>query len=73
MGNKNDFEIIKRIYKQKFHENPARKLKIAIIYSYGANEGESDGIIDEECPEDTINLDQETVVYEDENTAILKY
>ena len=45
-------------FKKLFAENPSRKLKIGVIYSYGANEEESDGIIDEECPEDTINLDQ---------------
>ena len=45
-------------FKKLFEENPSRKLKIGVIYSYGANEEESDGIIDEECPEDTINLDQ---------------
>jgi len=45
-------------FKKIFAANPSRKLKIGVIYSYGANEEESDGIIDEECPEDTINLDQ---------------
>jgi len=35
-----------------------QKLKIGLIYSYGANEEESDGILDEENSEDTINLDQ---------------
>ncbi|MDD3068551.1 MAG: type I restriction endonuclease subunit R, partial [Acholeplasmataceae bacterium] len=36
----------------------SKKLKIAIIYSYGANEEEVDGIIDEENPEDTSRLDK---------------
>lgn len=36
----------------------AKKLKVAIIYSYGANEEEIDGIIDEENPEDTAKLDK---------------
>ena len=45
-------------FKKLFEENPSRKLKIGVIYSYGANEEENDGIIDEESPEDTINLDQ---------------
>ena len=35
----------------------AKKLKIAIIYSYGANE-DLDGILDEENPEDTSRLDK---------------
>ncbi len=35
-----------------------RKLKVAIIYSYGANEEEIDGIIDEENPESTSKLDK---------------
>ena len=37
---------------------PAKQLKIAIIYSYGVNEDEIDGIIDEENPESTARLDQ---------------
>ncbi len=35
-----------------------KKLKIAIIYSYGANEDEIDGIIDEENTESTARLDR---------------
>ena len=38
--------------------DPTKKLRIAIIYSYGANEEENDGILDEENPEDTSALDQ---------------
>lgn len=38
-------------------ENPSKKLKITTIYSYGANEVEQDGILDEENPEDTTRLD----------------
>ena len=37
--------------------NPEKTLKIAVIYSYGANEEEPDGILDEENPEDTSALD----------------
>lgn len=37
--------------------NPEKSLKIAIIYSYGANEEDPDGILDEENPEDTSALD----------------
>ena len=38
--------------------DPTKRLRIATIYSYGANEAETDGILDEENPEDTSNLDQ---------------
>ena len=37
--------------------NPSKALKIATIYSYGANEAEEDGILDEENPENTTSLD----------------
>lgn len=37
--------------------DPTKKLRVAIIYSYGANEEETDGILDEENPEDTSALD----------------
>ena len=39
-------------------EDPTKKLRIATIFSYGANEGEADGILDEENSEDTSALDQ---------------
>ncbi len=45
-------------FKKQMAADSTKKLNIAIIYSYGANEEESDGIIDEENSEDTINLDQ---------------
>lgn len=38
--------------------DPTKDLKIAVIYSYAANEEEIDGILDEENPEDTSALDQ---------------
>ena len=38
--------------------DPTKKLKVAVIYSYAANEEEPDGILDEENPEDTSALDQ---------------
>ncbi|MCM1221805.1 MAG: type I restriction endonuclease subunit R, partial [Lachnospiraceae bacterium] len=37
--------------------HPEKSLKIAVIYSYGANEEDPDGILDEENPEDTSALD----------------
>ena len=51
-----------RLYYQEFKKqmaaDPAKQLRIATIYSYGANEAENDGILDEENPEDTSALDQ---------------
>lgn len=44
-------------FKKQMAVDPTKKLKIAVIYSYGANEEESDGILDEENPEDTSALD----------------
>ncbi len=44
-------------FKKQMAQNPLKKLKIATIYSYGANEAEEDGILDEENPEDTTQLD----------------
>ena len=38
----------------------AQRLKIATIYSYGANEEETLGILPEENPESTTNLDQQS-------------
>ena len=45
-------------FQRQMAEDPQRRLKIAVIYSYGANEEETDGILDEENPEDTSALDQ---------------
>ena len=51
-----------KLYYQEFQkqmkEQPAKKLRIATIFSYGANEEETDGILDEENSEDTSALDQ---------------
>lgn len=44
-------------FKKQMNEDPAKKLKIALIYSYGANEEDADGILDEENPESTLSLD----------------
>ncbi len=44
-------------FKKQMKENPSKKLKIATIFSYGANEEESDGILGEENSEDTTRLD----------------
>ena len=45
-------------FQRQMVENPQKRLKVAVIYSYGANEEETDGILDEENPEDTSALDQ---------------
>ena len=44
-------------FKRQMSENPSRKLKIATIFSYAANEEESDGLLGEENSEDTSALD----------------
>lgn len=45
-------------FKKQMEENPRQKLRIATIFSYGANEEETDGILDEENSEDTSQLDR---------------
>jgi len=51
-----------KLYYQEFQKQMAadrtRKLRVATIFSYGANEDETDGILDEENSEDTSALDQ---------------
>lgn len=44
-------------FQRQMAADPTKKLRIATIYSYGANEAETDGILDEENPEDTSALD----------------
>ena len=44
-------------FKKQMEDDPQKRLKVAVIYSYGANEDETDGILDEENPEDTNALD----------------
>ena len=45
-------------FKKQMNADPQKALKVAVIYSYGANEEEADGIIDEENSEDTSALDK---------------
>lgn len=45
-------------FKKQMAADPTKKLRIATIFSYGANEEESDGILDEENSEDTSALDK---------------
>ena len=51
-----------KLYYEEFRKimkkDPTKQLKIAVIYSYAANEEEADGILEEENPEDTSALDQ---------------
>ena len=44
-------------FMKQMEAEPQKRLKIAVIYSYGANEEEADGILDEENSEDTSALD----------------
>ena len=45
-------------FRKQMEADPSKKLRVATIFSYGANEAEADGILDEENPEDTSALDQ---------------
>ena len=45
-------------FRKQMDADPTKKLKIAVIFSYAANEDEVDGALDEENPEDTSALDQ---------------
>ena len=45
-------------FKKQMAADPKKALRIATIYSYGANEAEADGILDEENSEDTSALDK---------------
>lgn len=51
-----------KLYYQEFQKqmaaDPTRKLRVATIFSFCANEEETDGILDEENSEDTSALDQ---------------
>ncbi|MGN0483983.1 MAG: type I restriction endonuclease subunit R [Lachnospiraceae bacterium] len=45
-------------FRRQMKENPMKAIKIAVIYSYGANEEEQEDILEEENPEDTSRLSQ---------------
>lgn len=45
-------------FKKQMNENPSKRLKIATIFSYGANEEVDDSLLVEENSEDTSNLDK---------------
>ncbi len=59
-----------REFKRQMAEDPTKELRIATIFSYGANEAENeevlDGLLDEENPEDTSALDQSSRDFLDE-------
>ncbi len=45
-------------FRKIMKKDPTKQLKIAVIYSYAANEEEADGILEEENSEDTSALDK---------------
>lgn len=45
-------------FKKQMAEDPSKELRIATIFSYGTNEEEVEGILDEENSENTSGLDQ---------------
>lgn len=45
-------------FKKQMAADPTKRLRVATIFSYGANEEEPEGILDEENPEDTSALDK---------------
>ena len=47
-----------REFQQQMAAEPAKQLRVAVIYSYGANDPEEDGILGEENSEDTSGLAQ---------------
>lgn len=58
-------------FRKQMSTDPTKQLKIAVIYSYATNEEETDGILDEENPEDTSALDKSSRDFLEE--AILDY
>ncbi len=57
-----------REFQKQMAEDPTRALRVAVIYSYGANEAEpeDEGFLDEENSEDTRGLDQTSRDFLDE-------
>lgn len=47
-----------REFQQQMAAEPAKQLRVAVIYSYGANDPEEDGVLGEENSEDTSGLAQ---------------
>lgn len=45
-------------FKKQMSHNGAKQLRVALIYSFGANEDTEDGILTEENSDDTSNLDE---------------
>lgn len=44
-------------FQKQMQASPEKKLKVALIYSFGVNEAEADGVLDEENSESTKGLD----------------
>ena len=53
-------------FQKQMTEDPTKKLKIAVIYSYAPNEEETDGLLGEENSEDTSALDKSSRDFLDE-------
>ena len=51
-------QVYYKEFKKQMEADPSKKLKVAVIFSYGANEEEPDGLLGEENSEDTSALDQ---------------
>lgn len=58
-------------FRKQMSADPTKQLKVAVIYSYAPNEEETDGILDEENPEDTSALDKSSRDFLEE--AIIDY
>lgn len=58
-------------FKKQMAADSQKALKVAVIYSYSANEAEAEGILDEENSEDTSALDQNSRDFLDQ--AIIDY
>ena len=58
-------------FKKQMAADPQKKIRIALIYSFGANEAADEDLLDEENPEDTSGLDESSRDFLDR--AILDY
>ena len=47
-------------FKKQMEEKPEQKLRVALIYSYGVNEDDPDGFIEDENSDDTEGLDKDS-------------
>lgn len=58
-------------FKKQMAADPQKKIRVALIYSFGANEAVDEDLLDEENPEDTSGLDESSRDFLDR--AILDY